>query len=388
MKRRYYQMTEKVELKPTKRDAFLVGKVKLRDDAFKIDQKSKTGYVYSNVNFGVETGDGNVVYVEAMGGFNAQAPLPIKAKNKDNQDLEINWTDRNNPKILEQVADYKLLKASLVQNESKAFLSAYDLIAYLKTVLVDGMEVSVRATRKMSVFKGEPQTKYELVSISLPYVKKDEEGKELPTEYRAKFTQTLLIDEDSLNITAEDEENGETLIQAYGVDYIGKYDGEQIKKNVLFPIVLNVKVDTDKAKMIAEKLFSVDSGKVTEITVEGDIIEGYDKASGNDVELEISEETQELIDLGLFTLEEVKQKVQVRGNKVSKLLFLRPSVFKDEESGIAQLRVNTDKYSLEDLVFYEQAINGEIEEETHTEQQIEGDSTAEGGDDWMKALGI
>lgn len=377
-------MTEKTELKPLKRDVFLVGKVKLRDDAFKLDQKSSSGYTYSNLNFGVETGEGNVVYIEAMGGFGA-SPLPIKARNKDNNDLDINWADRNNPKILEQVADYKLLKVSLIPNESKAFLSAYDQIAYLKTVLVDGMEVSVRATRRFSVYKGEPQSKLELVSITLPYVKKGENGEELPVEYRAVFSQTILVDEDSLNITADDVEKGETVLQAYAVDYISKYDGEQIKKNALFPIAVTIPLGGTGVK-VAEKLFEVGTGEVSEVTIEGLVVEGYDKSSNDDAELEISEETQELIDLGLFTLEEVKKKVQVRGNKVSKLMFVKPSIFKHEETGAVNLRLDKEKYKQEDLFFFEQAINGEAPIEQ--EENVDEVGSTDGGEDWMKALGI
>lgn len=378
-------MTETVELKPSYRNVYLVGKVKLRDDSFKIDVQSNSGYTYNSVNFGVETAEGNVVYVELIGGY-AKNPLPIKAMTKNNTEIEVNWADRNNEKIIEQIADFRLYKASLAENEVKNFLSQYDFIAYLKSKLVDGMEVNVRGQMKFSVYKGEEQRKIEITGISLPYQKKDKEtGELLPVEYRATFTQTILIDESSLNITSEDEELGETILRAYAVDYIGKYEGEQIKKYALFPFPLTVKLD-GKGAIIAERLFTVDDDAVTEITVEGDIIEGYDKSE--DVDIEITDDIQELIDLGLYTKEDVLKRVQIRGNKVSKLVFVRPSVTKSEE-GVAEIKRNFDKYKPSDLYFFEQAINGEEEENTsHNEDSIGEEDSKVSDEDWLKELGM
>lgn len=379
-------MAEKVELYPSRRNVYLVGKVKLRDDSFKIAQVSKSGYTYSSANFGVETATGNVVYVEVMGGYSPTNPI-IKTQNKAKDSIDVNWADRLNPKVVEQVNEYKLLKASLAENDAQAFLSQFDLIEYMKNNLEDGMEVVVRGQMRLSAYKGEPQRKIEVTGISLPYVKKDDKGNELPVEYRATFTQTLIIDSDSLDITSEDEEKGETLLQAYAVDYISKYDGEKINKNAMFPLVINVPIGTEQQRKVAERLFKVEEEGASEITVEGLVVEGYDSSSTSSAEIELSEELQELVDLGIYTLEEVKSKVTVRGNKVSKLLFTKPAIKKNDD-GVVNILEEKGKYAQSDLFFYEQAINGEVPEKAENLDSDSDESSSSNDQDWLSALGV
>lgn len=379
-------MTEKVELYPSRRNVYLVGKVKLRDDSFKIAQKATSGYVYSNANFGVETANGNVVYVEAMGGYSPTNPI-IKTQNKAKDSIDVNWADRLNPKVVEQVNEYKLFKASLAENDAHTFLSQFDLIEYMKNNLKEGMEVVVRGQMRLSVYRGEPQRKIEVTGISLPYIKKDEEGKELPVEYRATFTQTLIIDADSLDITSEDEENGETLLKAYAVDYISKYEGEKINKNAMFPLVITVPIATERERKVTERLFTVEGEGASEISIEGLVVEGYDSSSTSSAEIELSEELQELVELGIYTLEEVKAKVTVRGNKVSKLVFTKPAIKKNED-GVVSILEEKEKYAQSDLFFYEQAINGEEPPKSDNTDSDEGESSSDDDQAWLSALGV
>lgn len=384
--------TEKQELYAGKRSVYLVGKVKLRDDSFKLDVKATSGYIYSSANIGIETGEGNVIYLECMGGYSPKNPL-IKTQNKAKDSIDVNWNDRLNKKVVEQVNQYKLFKGSLKENEVETFISQYDLIQYMCHNMTEGMEVVVRGQMKLSVYKGEVQRKFEITGVSLPYAKKDAEtGELLPIEYMAHLTQTVLLDEDSFSeITDEEKAEGKKVIRGYAVDFISKYEGEEIKKSAMFPIAITVPMTEAKHEKISEYLFKHEGEGASEIVVEIDIVEGYSKSNVSSADIELSDELQELVDMGLFSEEEARAKLVVRGGKVSELMFKKVALKIDEESGIGKPMLERGKYAQNELFFYEQAINGESND-IPTDTGNEDDDTPtgdDGGDEaWMKELGV
>jgi hypothetical protein len=382
------------ELRKGKSFVTVVGKVKLSDKSFALDQTSQGGYQYSRLNLGIETSEGNVVYGELMGGYSTAKPVIYTASKEDNAQLQINWADRFNEAVIDSVADYRLHKVGLERDEEgklivKKFLSPYDMIAYLKENLKDGMEVSVRGAFQFSEYKGDTQRRFQIQNIFLPYQKKNEEtGELLPVEYRADFVQTILLDEESFKkITKEDAEAGEVVVSAYAVDYVGKKDGKEIKKNLPFtlPIVVKInKENPEQTKKILDALFKVKKGKVRELTIEGYIVEGYEKQQVSDADIELSAEIKELIEMGLYSVEEAKEKMTVRGNKVSKLVFTRPYVIKDKNDATKILvDKDDDKYTAEDLIV---PIEEDLQED---ENPFDAMSQTESTDDsWMQALGI
>jgi hypothetical protein len=88
----------------------------------------------------------------------------------------------------------------------------------------------------------------------------------------------------------------------------------------------------------------------------------------------------------LYDEEEAKKKLTVRGSKVSKLVFSRPFLTKNDQGKLVT-DINDDKYKPEDLF-----VN--IEEEETTGDSLSGavDETTSGGaggdTSWMNALGI
>lgn len=385
------------DLKRGKSYITLVGKAKINENSFSGVKVSESGYTYVRINIGVETSEGNVVYLELMGGYQPSKPLVYATSKEDNTPLEINWGDRLNEKILDSVADYRIHNVSLERDSDnktikKRFLSPMDMHDYLKDNLVDGMEVVVRGSMNFSEYQGETKRRYQIQNIYLPYQEKekDDNGKEtgnvLPTNYKAEFTQTILLDEDSFKkLTKKDKEDGEVVIPALAVDYVSKKNGKKINKFLPFPLAITVPINPEKpdvSEKILNALFKVKKGQVRELTIEGNIIEGYDQQSIKDEDIELASDIKELIEMGLYSVEEAKSKMTVRGNKVSKLVFSRPFLQKKDEGLV--IDKDDDKYKPSDLVVLEGV------EEDSIPSDIEDDSNngQDGSDDWMKALGI
>ncbi|MGM2776560.1 hypothetical protein ACS2QO_29555, partial [Bacillus cereus group sp. Bce015] len=76
----------------------------------------------------------------------------------------------------------------------------------------------------------------------------------------------------------------------------------------------------------------------------------YEKQDVGSADIKLSAEIQELIAMGLYSEEEAKKKMTVRGNKVSKLVFARPLLVKDEKNPNGTLDMNDNKYKPEDLI--------------------------------------
>ncbi|PGA05553.1 hypothetical protein [Bacillus mycoides] len=389
-------LEKKTELQKGKSFVTLTGKVKISDKTFGGEITSPTtGYKYTRINLGIETAEGNVVYGEMMGGYAPSNPV-IFAMDKANQALQVNWADRLNESVVESIADFKLHKVGVEKGEDgrtiiKKFLSPIDVEAYIKEHLKDGMEVTVKGSFGFSEYKEDTQRKFQIQNIFLAYQKRDEETKELlPVDYRADFVQTVLIDEDSFKrITKDDAKEGEVVVQAKVIDYVSKRDNVVIKKNMPFSIPIVVKINKENPEMtekILNLLFKVKKGQVRELGIEGHIIEGYEKQDVGNADIKLSAEIQELIAMGLYSEEEAKKKMTVRGNKVSKLVFDRPLLVKDEKNPNGTLDMNDDKYKPEDLIV---ALPEKEETDPLADVHDEGSSAGgAGGNDWMKALGI
>lgn len=392
---------EKQVLQKGKSYVTIVGKASIGDNSFSGEKvSSASGYVYKRVNIGVETSQGNKIYGEMMGGYAPSNPLPIKARTKpvdgQQENVDIDWADRLNDSIVDTVNDYNLIKVGLIrENEPaegqepteeqansklivKKFLSPFDAHDYIQENLKDGMMIMIKGKYAFSTYKDETQRKIEIESI---FLSKSEEG-------FANFVQTVILDEDSLTKEAlkNAQETGEIVINARAVDYVSKLNGKKVGKNMLFDLPIVVKIDKDepeKTQTIVQKLFKVKKGKIRELGVEGQIIEGYEQEEVNEKDIELSKDVKELIEMGLYSMEEAKKKMTVRGNRVSKLVFSRPFINRDkDDANKISVDMNDDKYTPEDLIVH-------VEDDTDSsvaESIVEETSNANGDTSWLQGL--
>lgn len=370
-------MSDKIEstLKKGIANFQFVGKAKVNDYTYKIDEQSASGWIYSNLNLGVDCGNGNTTYCEMMGGYSSVNDSVIYVRGKKTNDsgrevddytnqFTVAWEDRFDEDILETVGEGCFIRVGLEKDTSgktftKKFLSAYDAIEYIKEFLEDGTVVNVRGDLKYSLYQGKIQIKKEVTSIYLS--KQDEVEK-----HGATFQQTILVDKDSVG--KYDKDLGAFPIRAYVVDYVGKYGEKKqsIKQNVAFPIDFRFEVDEadiEKGGKLLNKMFKVRKDNVNEIAVEGDIVEGQAKA--NVTIDDLPDDIKELIELGAYTEEEAIAKCTVGNTRERKMVIKKPVIrmVGDGDDKTPTISRTDDKYKFNELVFLSQLIADEEEDE-------------------------
>lgn len=338
----------------------LIGEVKINDYTYQIDQESqRSDWIYNRLNLGVDCGNGNVVYADMMGGYGANRDNVVYVHGKKENDngkmiddfdnrFTIDWDDRFDENILETIGDMCFIKVGIEKDAKKKtfvkrFLSAYDAIKYIQEHLEDGMVINVKGRLKYSMYNDNIQTNKEIQSI---FVSKIDD----PSRYRATFTQTVLLDKYSIGKV--NKEKKIYPITAYAVDYVGKYDGQEIKESVVFPINLELDIDINNPKNTKKFLAKILKVRkdITEITLEGDIIEGQTLVEIT--EDDIPDDIKELIEIGAYTKEEAVNKLAVGGNKDKRMVIRRPQIrMAGKDDDRKPVIVKEDKkYTEDDLV--------------------------------------
>lgn len=358
---------ERKALKKGKATFNLIGRVKVTDKTFNLDNSYDSGWTDNSMYVGVDCGNGNVVYAEMRSGFFPDKDNTIRAYSKDEKDdagksksVEIAWEDRLDESLYDSISDSSFITVGVEKDVKdktvyKKFLTAYDAVEYLKEHLEDEMIVNVKGNLGYQEYDGNVSTRKDITSIVLSKVTNE-------VDFKATFSQTILVD--SKSIGKKNEEKGTMELSAYVVDYVGKpkINGEKIevKKNVTYPKLFEIAINEKPeitVKMI-QKFFKPKKGKVTELTVVGNLVEG--SSTVNITEDDIPDDIKELIEMGLYSEEEAERKCAVgnNGNRERRMIVLKPDITyvgtgDDRKPTIA---FEDGKYDEDDLYFYEQAL--------------------------------
>jgi len=388
---------ERKALKKGKAAFNLIGRVKVTDKTFNLDNSYDSGWTDNSMYVGVDCGNGNTVYAEMRSGFFPDKDNVIRAYSKDEKDdagksksVEIAWEDRLDESLYDSISDSSFLTVGVEKDVKdrtvyKKFLTAYDAVEYLNEHLEDGMIVNVKGTIGYSEYEGNVSTKKEITSIVLSKI--DDEA-----DFKATFSQTILVD--SKSIGKKNDDKGTMELTAYVVDYVGKpkIDGEKIevKKNVTYPKTFEIAINENPeitAKML-QRFFKPKKGKITEITVTGNLVEGG--STVNITEDDIPDDIKELIEMGLYSEEEAEKKIAVgNGNRERRMIIVKPDITyvgtgDDRKPTVA---FEDGKYDEDDLYFYEQALlDAGAEPSSDDDTDSESEETSSEDDDLLAML--
>lgn len=384
---------ERKALKKGKASFQLIGRAKVTDKTFNLDNSYDSGWTDNQMYLGVDCGKGNIVYGEMHGGFFPDDDNILRGFSKTDKDdtgkskmVEIAWEDRFDEDLLDTIADTSFITVGVEKDVKdktvyKKFLSAYDAVEYLSEHLEDEMIVNVKGNIGYSEYDDNVSTRKEITSIVLSKVeseyekihevevKKAEEEEdpnfnftELEDFFKAKFSQMILLD--SKSVGKKDKEKGTIVLDAYVVDYVGnpKIDGKKVpvKQNVVYPKTFEIAVNENESltdKMI-QKYFKVSKkNTINALTVVGDIIEGA--AIVNITYDDIPDDIKELIEMGLYSEDEAKKKCAVgNNNREKRMVIIKPDITYVGEGDDRKPTVALEeaKYEDTDLYFYEQAL--------------------------------
>ena len=392
---------EKTPLKKGISTFNIVGRVKLNDNTFSIDNESNTSdWIYSSMNLGVDTGNG-VVFSNLMGGYGATRDNVVYVHGVKKNDagkvvsdyenrFTIDWEDRFDDAILETIGDDCFIKIGIEKTNkgktfTKKFLSAYDAVEYCSEHLTDEMVVNIAGTLQYQYYNDSVSVQKNIKSI---YLSTKDEG-----DFKAEFRQTILLDEDSVG--KFDKEKNTYPIDCYVVDYVGKLDGKEIKQNVVMSKtfyfdVLDVE-NPDKTKKLLDKFFKPSKkNKILELGVIGSFCEGGVVSTATLDDLD--DDVKIMLEAGMLTEEEALAKYTT-GERERRMVikqFITRNDSEDAETKHLVIMQDEDKYTVDDLVFISQLIDEDETDEADTDEEVVETDTdeveADDDDEWMKAL--
>jgi hypothetical protein len=348
---------KKLEKKNWTSTFMLIGEAKINDYTYKIDEKSeKSDWIYNHLNLGVDCGEKfGTIYSEMMGGYGSERDnvVYVHGKKEDGSDdfenrFTIDWDDRFDSSVLDSIGDLCFITVGLEKDKNgkvfyKKFLTTYDAILYIKQNLEAGMVLNVKGNLKYSSYNDNTVVKKEINSVVLSKI--DDASK-----YVAKFTQTMLLQKDSIG--KPDKDKNVIPIYAKVLDYVKEMNGVEVKGNVPFNKTFEYEIDLTNKELVQkaiDKVFKVKKG-VTEITFEGDLIESG--ALVTVTEDDIPDDIKELIEIGAYTLEEALTKCTENTGKEKRMVLRKPVIKMVGEDGekIPVIQKFEQKYSEEDLL--------------------------------------
>ena len=362
----------------------LVGELKLGDYSYKLDEVSENNpdYVYNSLNLGVDCGEKHgTVFCEMFGGYNTKKDNIIYAhgKKEDGKDdwensITVDWDDRNNDDILDGIGDSCFVTVGLEKTEKgktyyKQFLSAYDAIKYINETAESGMVVNVKGKLQFSQYKDTVQVRKNITSIVLSKVEK-------VADYKAVFTQTVLLDKDSVDKKNIDKDKGVLYLDTTVLDYVSKIGNTEVKSqypfHYTFDFAMNFE-DEKKCKLIMDKVLKVKKG-YTQITFEGEFVE-----SGATVEVtmdDVPDDIKELIEAGIYTEEQALERCSANGNRERRMILMRPVIRLIGDDKIPTIQKFEERYTEEDLT-----VDVSFEDET-ADDVNDSDDTDDDDDDF------
>lgn len=332
----------------------LVGKAKVNDYTFKLDEQSKnSSWVYNSMNLGIDCGDKyGVCYCSMMGGYSPDRETTIYANMKDDftKTAKIAWEDRNDPDILDELHFSNFTSVALEvdsngKNYKREFLSPYDAIKAIHKLLKDGMTVCVVGNLQYREYNGTVQMDKVATGIFL--------STKEPEEFEATFTQSVLLGEDSVSPADFDKMTGILPVDGIVLDYVKEVNGHEVKTN--FPYHFNFECQFDPKKPEILKVFYKNLLKVkkgyTQVNFVGDFV-----SSGNTVAPtldDVDDEIRGLIGV-CYTEEEVLRMCAGSGSREQHVFLRSPNIENiTDDDGVVHHNMQRyeERYTEEELDF-------------------------------------
>lgn len=333
----------------------LIGKAKINDNSFKIDNISESGWCYNNLNLGVDCGEkyGNV-YANLMGGYSTKnhGVIYVHGKKDDGTDdwdnsFTVDWDKRFDDEILDSIGDFCFIRIGLENTEggniyTQKFLSAYDAVAYVKEHLVNDVVINVQGNIRYSFYKDGVSLQRNINSIFL--------SKAEPENYKATFTQSVLIDKESINLKEDiDKDRNSVKIHTKVLDYVKEINDVEFKGQYPLPFIFEYEYSSEEMfKKIYQTLFKIKKG-VRQINFEGEFINSgaVIQATMDDV----PDDVKLLIDMGLYTEEEILTKYAAQGNTERRCVLTKPivKIEGDDDNRTAVIQMFDERYTEEEL---------------------------------------
>lgn len=316
-----------------------VGKLQLNDESAKVpfvrSGKTKNGNKYKSFSCGVKAADNNMAWNVELFGMDSD---PIKTKDSNGKDIQIERSDRFDKDVISDVASYRknIIK---IDDDRKEYISSYDAVEYLVEHEADLKNGRYRITGQVSkdFYEGKQRDRFQIQNVY--QLAEDDDSKNELT-----CTTIYYLTKDAID-TADWNDEKKIIIDGYISTYISDekknmYVNQQIifdASKINFENENHVNLLKFRLKMFGCELtddnkikVNLKSGKVYSINA---ILRYSNGAEAEEVTMDMLSETQkEAIQLGLKTLDDFKGNVY--GARVTVYRLVDFTLKDDYEDGI------------------------------------------------------
>ncbi len=203
-------------------------------------------------------------------------------------------------------------------------------------------------------------------------------------DFKATFTQSILIDKDSASLKNIDKDKGVMYVDARVLDYVKEVNGIEVKGQYPYKKQFEFAMDFSneaQCKKIYEKLFKVKKG-VSQVTFEGDFIEGG--AVVTTTLDDLPDEIRDLVEMGVYTEEEACAKCTANGNRERRMVLRKPMIKLVGEDKTPVIQVFTERYTEDDL-YLDYVFNSKANDDKSSSDTDE-ESVSDSSMDWLSKL--
>ena len=315
----------------------------------------------TSLNFGVRESDTNMAFIEVVD----NPRTTIKAKDTDNNDIEIDWDDRKDKDVIASVANYRKYVVNLGDDFGgrQEFITQFDMIEYLAENLPN-YKGKVLATGDYSktYSKGKWYEKFRLQNL---YAVEDDR------KSRLGLTFDFYYNKDSID-KSDFKTEKKIYLSGYLKQYISKDEGD---KFIPMQLVFNAsKYDLENPKHKAlydYKISYIDikNKNMCHLAWEAVLIRGAETIDFTYDMLTPAQKMQ--VDLGVRELDDFKPKNGVVGDKINEYRVFEPilkDMGKDDDfsNGIVELDMKMSEF--EDEIYVPNAVEEKLED---VEEKVE-----------------
>lgn len=327
------------------------GKIKFNDDnsdrpSLRVG-KTKKGVQYKSLSLGITTDQSNWAFIELFGMFNDV----ISTYNTDNERYDVNWEDRLDEEIVENVANYRKTFVNLTtdRENGKAFISPYDAIDYIVDNIHDLKNVNVCITGDVvkNEYNGKLTDRFQMRSF---YVVGDDARPSF------KVNSTYFYTKDDIDI-ADWKDEKKIVIDGYISTYMSS---EKANKYVKHPIVFDAsKIDYTNEDHIKIKDYNLrqmglieEDDKISTSKLKGTKVYALDMefAYLNGAELAefdmstLTENQKAAIELGLKTIDDFRPNGNVYGDRKTEYKIVGFDLRGDSADGAYEIDETKDEF--------------------------------------------
>lgn len=294
-----------------------------------------------SLNFGIKSDGHNMGFVE-MFGFEQDV---IKAKDDDNNPVEVSWEDRFDEDAVNSVAGMYCNYINLGEGfERKMFLSSFDAVEYLKENLKSVGDQVVVATGRITkqFYNGKVYDRYQLQNI---FVRTDEKIKP-----RLNVTIELAFDKDCVD-KSDWKASKKLYIDGFTQTYIDKDHGNKwVAQRMCFDAS---KVDMENERHVAQmnlrlKYINVTGKKVHRMAFEGYLINGSETIEFD--ESQLTDAQREAVALGIKSLDDYRPRGQILGERIQEFRIRNPHLNGEYAGGDIEMDMTMSTFE-EDMVY-------------------------------------